>query len=151
MFEVVIYDRRGRNLTTEGEGKLDSIDRTLREILKWTRFANISKLKETLEIELVTDEKKIAFENSDGVNGLKELTAASGAPQDTIYGWWQKWFRLGLVIQSEERKGRMMRIVSLDDIGIKIPKKLKVSPSPEITTKQEVVPSQSEITEKETE
>lgn len=139
------------NLATEGESKLDSIDRTLREILKWTRFANISKLKETLEKELATDEKKIAFENSDGVNGLKELTAASGAPQDTIYGWWQKWFRLGLVIESEERKGRMMRIVSLDDIGMKIPKKLKVSPSPETTPKQQAVPSQPEITENKTE
>ena len=139
------------NLPTEDESKLDSIDRTLREILKLTRFANISKLKETLEKELDTDEKKIAFENSYGVNGLKELAVASGAPQDTIYGWWQKWFRLGLVVESEERKGRMTRIVSLEDVGIKIPKKPKVSPSPETAPTQQAVPTQSTTTENKTE
>jgi len=128
------------DLPKEDENKLDSIDRTLREILKWTRFANISKMKETLETELATDEKKIAFENSDGVNGLKELAAVSGAPQDTIYSWWQKWFRLGLVIESEERKGRMMKIVSLDDVGIKIPKKAKASPSANAILTQQVEP-----------
>jgi hypothetical protein len=109
-------------LPAEDDDKLVSIDKTLREILKWMRFANISKLKETLETELDTDEKKLAYENSDGVNGLKEVAVASGTPQDTIYTWWQKWFRLGLVTESETRKGRMVKIVSLDDVGIKIPK-----------------------------
>jgi hypothetical protein len=34
-------------LPKEVQQKIDSIESTLREILKWTRFANISKLKET--------------------------------------------------------------------------------------------------------
>ena len=138
-------------MPTEDESKLDSIDRTLREILKLTRFANISKLRETLEKELDTDEKKIVFESSYGVNGLKELAAASGAPQDTIYSWWQKWFRLGLVAESEERKGRMTRILSLDDVGIKIPKKPKVSPSTGTAPTQQAVSTQSTTTENKTE
>jgi DNA-binding PadR family transcriptional regulator len=90
----------------------------MREMLKWTRFANFSKLRETLETELDTDEKKIAYDDSDGANGLKELAALSHAPQDTIYSWWQRWFRLGLVTESETRKGRMKKIVSLDDVGL---------------------------------
>lgn len=127
------------------QNKLDSIDRTLREILKWTRFANISKLKEILEKELETEQKKLAYENSDGVKGIKELAAASGAPQDTVYSWWQRWFRLGVVVESETRKGRMAKIVSLDDVGIKIPK--KASPSPSTVQPQPVEPSQPEATE----
>lgn len=98
---------------------------------RWTRFANVAKLREVLEVELDSNEKKLAFENSDGVNGLKELFAISGAPQDTIYGWWQKWFRLGLVTESETRKGRMTKIVSLDDVGIKVPKRTLTAPSPQ--------------------
>ncbi len=109
------------------EDKLGSIDRSLREILKWTRFANTSKLKEMLESTLDTVEKKIAFEGSDGVNMLKEVAAACDTPQDTVYGWWQKWSRLGLVMESETRKGRMMKIVSLDDVGVKVPKIQKKS------------------------
>jgi hypothetical protein len=121
------------NGTTEAEKKLDSMDRTLQEILKWTRFANISKLKETLEKELDSDEKKLAYENSDGTKILNEVAAASSTPRDTVYGWWQRWFRLGLVTESETRKGRMAKIVSLDDVGIKTPKKPKASSVSEST------------------
>lgn len=112
------------NGTTEDENKLDSMNRTLQEILKWTRFANISKLKETLEVELDTDEKRLAYENSDGTKGLEEVATVSDTPRDTVYHWWQKWFRLGLVVQSETRKGRMAKMISLDDLGIKVPKKI---------------------------
>jgi len=45
------------------QDKIDSIESSLHEILKWTRFANVAKLKDTLEKELETDEKKLAYEN----------------------------------------------------------------------------------------
>jgi len=125
------------DLAKEEEKNLESIDRTLKEILKWTRFANISKLKEILEAELDSDEKKLAYENTDGVNGLKEVATASGAPLTTVANWWQKWYRLGLVTESEERKGRMMKIVSLDDVGIKVPKRTITAPSPQPTPVQQ--------------
>lgn len=125
---MIVYTLTEVELPKQVQEKIDSIESTLRDILKWTRFANITKLKDTLEKELEIDEKKLAYENSDGVNGIREVAVASGAPQDTVYGWWQKWFRLGLVVESEERKGRMMKIVSLDDVGIKIPKK-QIKPS----------------------
>jgi len=127
--------------------KIDSIKNTLLEILKWTRFANITKLKEILEKELETDQKKLAYESTDGINGTKEIALASGAPQDTVYGWWQKWSRLGLVIESETRKGRMAKIVSLDDVGIKIPKKAKTSSASEVAQASQVEPAQPPSTE----
>jgi len=132
-------------LSKEKENKLESMDKTLREILKWTRFANIGKLKEILEAELDNDEKKLAFESTDGVNGTKEIAAASDTPQDTVYGWWQKWFRLGLVTESETRKGRMMKIVSLDDVGIKIPKRKEIQPVPQVIPPQVAVSEQKEV------
>jgi len=107
------------------------VGETLKKILMWTRFANISKLKEVLEKELDDNQKKLAFENSDGENGLKELSTISGVPYATVGSWWQKWFRLGLVVESETRKGRMMKIASLDDIGIKSPQRKEQKAKPQ--------------------
>jgi transposase len=83
------------------------------------------------------------------VNGLKELAAISGAPIDTIYSWWQKWFRLGLLVESETRKGRMAKIVSLDDVGIKTSKKSKVTPSAKSHQTQQTDEGQSASTGRE--
>jgi len=134
----------------EEEDKLESIDRTLRELLKWTRFANIGKLKDTLTQTLDSDQKKVAYEETDGVNGTKEAAVASGAAQDTVYGWWQQWYRIGVVTESENRKGRMVKIISLEDLGIKIPKK-KTSGSPGTQTpdpdRTQETPSGGEKTE----
>ena len=135
------------NGTREDENKLDSMNRTLQEILKWTRFANISKLKETLELELDTDEKRLAYENSDGTKGLKEVATESRTSQDTVYGWWQKWSSLGLVVESETRKDRMAKMTSLDDLGIKVPKKTKSHPT-SVAETQQVEASSSAETEK---
>jgi len=138
-------------LENEDKTNLVSIDNTLKEILKWTRFANISKLKDILEKELDTDEKKLAYEGTDGANGLKEASAVSGVPLPTVGMWWQKWFRLGLVTESEERKGRMMKIVSLDDVGIKIPKKPSVAQISQATAVQQSETGQPTQTEKDKE
>ena len=113
-------------VTESQSDKFYEMNSTLKEILKWTRFANISKLKEILEDVLDDDQKKLAYDNSDGNNGLREISAICGAPFRTVGGWWEQWNRLGLVIESETRKGRMMRITSLDDIGIKVPKRAKL-------------------------
>jgi transposase len=75
-----------------------------------------------LTFELDSDEKKLAFENTDGMKGIKEIAQACGAPQDTVYGWWKKWSRLGILEPSESREGRLVKICSLEDLGIKIPK-----------------------------
>lgn len=141
----MLWDAEGEDqLSNEEEDKLNSIDKNLREVLKWVRFSNISKLKELLGTELDNDQKKLAFENSDGVNGLKELATISGAPMDTIYHWWLKWSRLGLLTESEKRKGRMARIVSLDDVGIKVPKKSKNQGSSDSRSPQQTPGQQGE-------
>ncbi len=113
---------------TEEEDKLTSIDRTLKELLRWTRFANMGKLKEILEAELDNDQKKLAYDCTDGNNAQRDVSAVSGAPSSTVSVWWPRWFQQGLVAESEVRKGRMVKIVSLEDMGIEVPRK-KVSKS----------------------
>lgn len=116
--------------------RLDENQKLLREIARWSRFQNIGKLKEVLTAELDSDEKKLAFENTDGAKGIKEISQACGAPQDTVYTWWKKWSRLGILEPSESREGRLAKICSLEDVGIKIPKTIcpKEKTSPKVTT-----------------
>jgi hypothetical protein len=80
-------------------------------------------LKETLERELDTDQKKLGYESTDGINALSAISEISGTPVPTLGRWWPKWFRLGIVTESETWKGRMRKIVSLEDVGIEVPKK----------------------------
>jgi hypothetical protein len=110
-------------LPREVQERIDSIELSLREILNWTRFANIAKLREVLESELDTDEKKLAYESSNGENTLKDLVPLCGAPYGTITNWWPRWHRMGILTESENRKGRMKKITSLSDVGIDVPKR----------------------------
>jgi hypothetical protein len=66
----------------------------------------------------------------------------SSTPLQTVVGWWPKWFRLGLVTESETRTGRMMKIISLEDVGLRVPKKRAGSTQTakdvaQLTTKEE--------------
>ena len=119
--------------------KLDENRKILTDIAKWLKFQNIGKLKDVLIAELDTDEKKLAFENTDGIKGLDEVAKASGTARDTLYGWWKKWANLGILEPSETRKGRLKKFCSLEDVGIKIPKRAD--------TKEDEKPTNSAKTE----
>lgn len=102
--------------------KLDMLNSTLKEILKWSRFQNLPKLKEVLEKELDDQSKKLVFENTDGQKSMREVSTESGVPVPTIQGWWNRWYNLGILEPSETWRGRLKRICSLKDVGIEIPK-----------------------------
>lgn len=110
------------DILKEIRAKMDENQELLREIARWSRFQNIGKLKEVLATELDTDAKKLAFENTDDAKGINEVAQVCGAPRDTVYGWWKKWSRLGILEPSKSREGRLVRICALEDVGIKIPK-----------------------------
>src|SRR5271157_6387137 len=127
--------------------KLDENQKVLGDIRRWVRFQNIGKLKDVLIAELDTDGKKLAFDYTDGVKGLEEVAKASDTPRDTVYGWWKKWANLGILEPSETRKGRLKRLCSLDDVGIKVPKSIgaKTEEKPTSNIKTEI-PSEANKT-----
>ncbi len=116
--------------------KLDENQKLLKEIARWSRFESIGRLKEVLTAELDSDEKGLAFENTDGAKGIRDISQICGAPHDTIYGWWKKWSRLGILEPSESREGRLVKICSLEDVGIRIPK--TITPKEKATSPKEV-------------
>jgi len=102
--------------------KLDMLNSTLKEILKWSRFQNLPKLKEVLEKELDDQSKKLVFENTDGQKSMRQVSTESAVPVPTIQGWWNRWYNLGILEPSETWRGRLKRICSLRDVGIEMPK-----------------------------
>lgn len=102
--------------------RLELIQVTLQDILKWSRFQNLPRLRQIFEQQLDTQEKKLAFENTDGGKGYREVAENSGVPAPTVQSWWNRWYTLGILEPSGTRKGRLKKICSLSDVGIEVPK-----------------------------
>ena len=95
----------------------------LREILKWVRFTGMKEVKAALETTLDTDQKKTAYQASDG-RGTREVAAIAGyGSKSTIEVLWKKWRRLGLGESSQVMGGgeRFKRSFDLEDFEIEVP------------------------------
>jgi hypothetical protein len=108
----------------------------LEELVKWTRFTSMPHIKQVLLDALNTDEKKIAYQYSDGRNS-RDVAILSGVYANSVADWWKKWIKVGLAESVKVQRGeRAKRSFSLEDFGIEVlkPKSVKagqeVSPSP---------------------
>jgi DNA-binding transcriptional ArsR family regulator len=111
----------GGSLSDKVVTKIESIEKTLREVLNWLKVANIPQLRETLTRELDSEDKKLVYELTDGIRSQYEIESITKVSRRMVSYYWQKWYGLGLLVTSEKRKGRMQRIVSLDEVGIGVP------------------------------
>lgn len=103
------------------EAKLTEIAATLRELLKWTRFAGMLKLKEILNQTLLTPVEKLVYELSNGNRSTREIARHVGIKSHvTILNYWEKWRKIG-IIEPVEREGRCRHICSLEEIGLEVP------------------------------
>jgi hypothetical protein len=100
--------------------KVEQIRKTLEEVLYWIKLANKPTLKSTLIQELDSVEKKKVYELTDGYNSQYDIESLTKVSRRMVGYYWQKWYSLGVVIKSEQRKGRMQKLVSLDEIGITV-------------------------------
>jgi hypothetical protein len=99
---------------------LERIHGTLEELLKWTRFEGMLKIKEVLLDVLRTDGEKLAYHYSDG-RSSREVAKLAGLSHTTIVDYWKKWATLGLMESINVRGGtRYKRVFSLSDFGIEI-------------------------------
>jgi len=66
--------------------------------------------------------KKIAYELSDGERSSRDIAKIIKPSHTTVGNWWDKWFKLGLVEQTEKYGGsQYTRLCSLTKMGIKMP------------------------------
>jgi len=100
--------------------KVEQIERTLKEILNWVKLANKPALKSIIIQELDSEEKKKIYELTDGFRSQYDIEALTKVSRRMVGYYWQKWYSLGILIMSEQRKGRMQKIASLDEVGITV-------------------------------
>ncbi len=101
---------------------LEQVSKDLKAVAKWVRFQNVPRLREVLIRELDTPQKKVAFELTDGQHSRRDIAKEITIDDATVQGWWDKWFQLAIVGESETYKGRPQKIVSLGELGIDVPK-----------------------------
>lgn len=99
----------------------DRIAELLEEILLWTKY-DYSATKQKMIEHLDTVDKKIAYQLSDGEKSTRDIAKLISASQKSVSNWWQKWFELELMEQTEKYgRGRYNRLISLTRMGIPVP------------------------------
>lgn len=108
-------------LVKKEAGKDDKIIELLEEILKWTKFGGMLKVKDVLLDTLKKDEEKLAYQFSDG-RSSREVAKTAGMHFTTVLGYWKRWSAVGIVEPLRVRRGlRYKRVFSLEDLGIEVP------------------------------
>jgi len=93
----------------------------LKELLKWVKITSLPQVKKMLLELLPSDDKKIAYQYSDG-RGSQEVSELAGVGQGTVSRWWTSWIN-SCIAEAIPVKGgeRAKRSFSLEDLGIEVP------------------------------
>jgi len=92
----------------------------LKEILKWTKFEGMQKVKQVLENTLDNNTKKLIYEFSDG-RSSPAIAEIAEVNAHTVRDYWKDWVVLGIVEIHPEYKKRYRRVFSLKEVGIEVP------------------------------
>lgn len=103
----------------------EEIRNILREILKWTKFEGMQRLKGILDTTLDDDTKKLIYHFSDG-SDRKQIAAQ--VSDQTISNYWKKWAMVGIMEPCPKFKGRYWKLFALEEVGIEIPE-TRIKPS----------------------
>lgn len=119
---------------------LKEISLTLKELLKWTKFAGMQQLRTVLNQTLKTDTEMLVYELSDGIRGTRDVAKIVGIGSNaTVAAYWKKWSRIGIVEPSLGHQGRYQRICSLEEVGLAVP------PMPHITAEAPTTVAETEV------
>jgi len=92
----------------------------LKDILKWTKFQGMQKVKQVLETNLDNDVKKIIYELSDGKSS-PTIARVAKVNAHTIRDYWKLWAPIGIVEVHPKYKRRYCKVFSLKEVGIPVP------------------------------
>jgi len=127
-------------------GKEEKIDYQLKtvelleELLKWIKFSSMPQVKQVLLSILDTDEKKIAYQLSDGRPSGETATLAN-VDGSTVRDWGKIWVKAHIAEFKPVRGGeRAVRLFSLEEFGIETLKSKTPKPP-----KQEIENTQNNI------
>lgn len=125
------------------EQLLKEIASTMKELLKWTRFAGMQQLRNILTQNLQTQIELLVYEASNGTRGAREVAQAAGlGSHTTVLSYWKKWAKVGIVEPSTKFEGRYQRICSLEEVGLTVPAVSQQTLSDDPSTKEGVMQSE---------
>jgi hypothetical protein len=90
----------------------------LDEILFWLRASSFSSVRKHLEEVLDSEDKRRAYQLTDGVNTMADIRNHVDVAHGTLQAWWTDWEAKGIVRESPQRKGRKQRLIDLKAIGL---------------------------------
>lgn len=97
------------------------ITKLLRELVRWSKFETIPKLRTILEQNLPGEKEKMIYELSDGQRSTRDIAKLTGVSHQTIANYWEKWSKIGIV-DTATKEGRYIAICSLQQVGLEAPK-----------------------------
>lgn len=101
---------------------LKDIAMTMKELLKWMRFAGMQQLRTILSQNLKTDVEMLVYELSDGTRSTRDIARLAGlGSHATVTVYWKRWSKLGIIESSPKFQGRYQRICSLEEVGLTVP------------------------------
>jgi hypothetical protein len=103
--------------------KEDQMIQLLEELVRWTKVTSIPHVKKFLEELLQSPEEKIAYQASDGSRTQGDIAKIADVSQMTISNYGKKWIKNGIAKPVSAMGGqRAVRLFSLEDFGIEVPK-----------------------------
>lgn len=97
---------------------LIELKRGIDELNTWIKLIHGSEVGLHLESILDTDDKKKAFEATDGEKTVREIAEEVGISKDTVSTWWREWRKVSIVMPGHIRADRPKKIISLKDFGL---------------------------------
>jgi hypothetical protein len=115
---------------SEDVNLLKQIRDELREMKFWLKLSSFPTLKRVVLENIRDDVDKLIYELSDGVRSTREIARelkrmGKQISHATVANMWRKWSITGLVEPSEKYEGRYCKAISLESIGIQIPRSMK--------------------------
>jgi hypothetical protein len=103
-----------------------SLSEKMDELIFWTKFSAMTTFIPILKNALRDDTDKLVYELSDGkrsTRDIAQIVCSTGRKTThvTVGNMWERWTLLNLVIPAN-RKGRVKRVLSLESIGMSVPK-----------------------------
>ena len=103
------------------EGAKNRIEELLLEIVAWLRFQNRANLALMLEQAFSSERERLMYQLTDGRRSQGEIARLVGVAQPTVLYAWNRWRRIGVVVEVPGVKGRCRRLASLRDLGLDVP------------------------------
>jgi hypothetical protein len=89
----------------------------IREQTAWLRVLALPQVRANIDEILDTDQKRRAYEASDGIRSTREVASIAGSSSMSVSRWWAHWRAGGIGVGVAG--GRTRHIVSLQELGLR--------------------------------